>query len=62
MHALPWATAAFTSSMNQLPEPLAVSGFIWLTRTSIAFWPAASFTTPSICFSPASQRFHRRRR
>ena len=39
-------------------SPVAVSGFIWLTRTSIAFCPAASFTTASlICFFPASQRF-----
>jgi hypothetical protein len=56
MQTLPWAIAALTSSMNQLPEPLGASGFIWLTSTSIAFWPAASLMTPSIFLSPA---FHR---
>ena len=57
MQAWPWATAALTSSMNQLPEPRAVSGFIWLTRTSMAFWPASSLMTPSIWPSPESHRF-----
>jgi hypothetical protein len=53
---LPWATAALTSSMNQLPEPLGASGFISLTSTSIAFLPASSLMTPSICLSSAFQR------
>ena len=38
-HTLPWPIAALTSSMNQLPEPLGASGFIWLTSTSMAFGP-----------------------
>ena len=45
---LPWPIAALTSSMNQLPEPFGASGFIWLTSTSMAFWPASSLMTPSI--------------
>ena len=56
MHALPWAIAAFVSSMNQLPEPFAASGFISLTRTSMAFLPASSLMTPSIFLSSESQR------
>ena len=53
---LPWLIAALTSSMNQLLEPFGVSGTIWLTSTSIAFWPAASLMTPSILRFSASHR------
>ena len=53
---LPWLMAALTSSMNQLLEPFGVSGTIWLTRTSIAFLPAASLMTPSILRLSGSHR------
>jgi hypothetical protein len=56
MQTLSCAIAAFTSSMNQLPEPFGASGFISLTRTSMALRPASSLMTPSILRSSA---FHR---